>query len=450
MAHKFLAFAATLLPLVCSQQVGSKDDHPQLPTWKCTSEGGCVQQQTSVVLDWAFHGIHEEGSSTSCKTSNGGDPNLCPDQATCFENCVIEGTTYASNGVSTSGDAMTLHQYVQRNGEYQNASPRVYLLGPDGRYVNMQLLNQEVSFEVDVSTLVCGENGALYLSDMDATGGRNQYNPGGANFGSGYCDAQCPVLTWRNGTLNTSDRPYCCNEMDLWEANANATAYVAHPCKPESCDSPGCGFNPYRRGLHNFYGRGMTIDTLQPFTVTTRFITDDGTASGTLIDIRRQYIQNGKVIPNPTGDSGSDSITTCPSGEPYGGLEKMGEALGKGMVLAFSIWNDPNGFMNWLDSGSAGPCSSTDGNPADIIANHPDTHVVFSNIRWGDIGTTTESDDSGSGSSTTSSSPATSTTPPGPTQTHWGQCGGSGWSGPTKCSPPYACESVNAWYSQCL
>lgn len=42
----------------------------------------------------------------------------------------------------------------------------------------------------------------------------------------------------------------------------------------------------------------------------------------------------------------------------------MGKALGRGMVLAMSIWNDPGQFMNWLDSGNAGPCNATEGNPA--------------------------------------------------------------------------------------
>lgn len=33
-------------------------------------------------------------------------------------------------------------------------------------------------------------NGALYLSEMDMSGGMNEYNPGAA-YGGGYCDAQC-------------------------------------------------------------------------------------------------------------------------------------------------------------------------------------------------------------------------------------------------------------------
>ncbi|TFK17758.1 hypothetical protein FA15DRAFT_689917 [Coprinopsis marcescibilis] len=48
--------------------------------------------------------------------------------------------------------------------------------------------------------------------------------------------------------------------------------------------------------------------------------------------------------------------------------------------------------------------------------------------------------------------PPTQPSPPvaGPAQTRFGQCGGQGWSGPTQCVAPYACQATNQWYSQCL
>lgn len=64
--------------------------------------------------------------------------------------------------------------------------------------------------------------------------------------------------------------------------------------------------------------------------------------------------------------------------------------LNPAVVLAMSIWNDAAQQMSWLDSGANGPCRSGEGTPANIQSQHPDTHVVFSNIRWGDIGSTTE------------------------------------------------------------
>lgn len=32
----------------------------------------------------------------------------------------------------------------------------------------------------------------------------------------------------------------------------------------------------------------------------------------------------------------------------------------------------------------------------------------------------------------------------------WGQCGGIGWTGPTRCVSPYTCQRQNDHYSQCL
>ncbi|EHK46784.1 glycoside hydrolase family 61 protein [Trichoderma atroviride IMI 206040] len=50
-----------------------------------------------------------------------------------------------------------------------------------------------------------------------------------------------------------------------------------------------------------------------------------------------------------------------------------------------------------------------------------------------------------------SSSTAVTTPPPaGGTQTLYGQCGGSGYSGPTKCASPAVCTTLNPYYAQCL
>ncbi|KAF6757411.1 hypothetical protein DFP72DRAFT_845840 [Ephemerocybe angulata] len=45
----------------------------------------------------------------------------------------------------------------------------------------------------------------------------------------------------------------------------------------------------------------------------------------------------------------------------------------------------------------------------------------------------------------------TTTTPEGPLQSLYGQCGGTGWTGPTNCAPPATCKPVSApYYSQGL
>jgi cellulase len=199
--------------------------------------------------------------------------------------------------------------------------------------------------------------------------------------------------------------------MDIWEANARSTAFTPHACNETGvyqctgalcgssgvCDESGCGYNAYALGNTQYYGPNGTVDTNKVFTVVTQFITDTGDASGELVEIRRLYVQDGVVIQNAAAQPPSlagNTITqercnaTAADFTRLGGLTEMGQAISRGMVLIFSIWNDNGQFMNWLDSGSAGPCTATEGNPALIKANEPDTYVTFSNIKWGDLNST--------------------------------------------------------------
>ncbi|KAJ5151946.1 hypothetical protein N7492_010241 [Penicillium capsulatum] len=414
-AGSILATTLAITTITTAQQIGSiLEVHPKLQTWKCTNAHGCARQDTSLVLDALSHPLHQVGNkSVACGDwSNGLDKSLCPTKEACADNCILEGVDYATHGVHTDRDALTLHQYVKTDGVLSSVSPRVYLLDESGKNYNMlQLLNQELRFDVDVSSLVCGMNGALYLSEMIQSGGRDKLNPAGAEYGTGYCDAQCPTLPWVNGVANINSTGACCNEMDIWEANALATTYTPHTCNITRvhecvgglcdssgvCDKSGCSFNPYALGDHDYYGHRKAVDTSKRFTVVTQFMTDDNTVHGTLSQIRRFYVQNGQVIQNAAFNvSGNevDSLTneycsgSADNFQRLGGLAQMGKALSRGMVLIFSIWNDSGAFMNWLDSGNAGPCNSTEGDPALIMKQHPETSVTFSNIRWGEIGST--------------------------------------------------------------
>jgi cellulase len=273
--------ATTLTSLACLLAVARGEYHPPLTTYKCTTSGGCVAQNTSLVLD----------SGTSTLLTNAAGSRTAAD--------------YATMGVATSGDAVTLHHYTKSSsGALQAASPRVYLLGADGEYVEWSLLNQEVTVTADYSQAPCGENGAFYLSAMQANG------KGDAADGTGYCDAQC--------------QGYCCAEMDILEANSQANAMTPHPCQGNSCDKSGCGLNPYANGNHNLWGTGKTVDTSKPVTIVTQFV-----ASGsTLTSINRKYIQNGNTIAGGT-------ITSCNDGQ--GGLSGMGASLQAGSGF-FLFW----------------------------------------------------------------------------------------------------------------
>jgi cellulase len=108
--------------------------------------------------------------------------------------------------------------------------------------------------------------------------------------------------------------------MDILEANSMATAMTPHPCKGNTCDKGGCGYNPYASGQKSFFGPGKTVDTSKPFTVLTQF----AASGGKLSQITRKYVQNGKQI------GGGGTISSCGSEGTTGGLTGMGQALGTG------------------------------------------------------------------------------------------------------------------------
>ncbi|KAK3380999.1 concanavalin A-like lectin/glucanase domain-containing protein [Podospora didyma] len=408
---------------VDAQKIGTAvpEVHPKFATQVCTTAGGCVTKQTSLVTDALSRHFHAaDDMSVSCAT-NPINATLCPDAATCARNCVLEGVEYGSIGVLAKGSSVTLRQYLFDGAEFKSVSPRVYLLAEDGlNYEPMRLLNQELSFDVDLSQLGCGMNGALYLSEMDLSGSRSDLNPAGAQYGTGYCDAQCFTVPFINGLPNLNSSGSCCNEMDIWEANSQATVYTPHTCSGVGsflcsgtecnktvgvCDKDGCGINTFGLGNPSFYGPSLTVDTSRPFTVVTQFLTSDNTSTGVLSEIRRLYVQDGTVIPNTATttnvnvgkiEGGYDGTLTqdyCVARNSsdflrLGGLKTMGESLTRGMVLIFSLWNSPGDFMSWLDGGNNGPCNATAGDPKTIVATKPDVSVTFSNVRWGDIGST--------------------------------------------------------------
>lgn len=202
--------------------------------------------------------------------------------------------------------------------------------------------------------------------------------------------------------------------MDIWEANSRATQIAPHTCNTPSlftctgdecksngkCDKNGCGDNPYRhRNATDYYGLGLKVNTRKPFTVVTQFPADK---NGVLQAIVRKYVQNGVVIENASPKIKMDQPYCSAQGgaESYnrlGGHKGMGEALARGMVLALSIWWDASGGMTWLNSDGSGPCSATEGFPAEIVKVEKAPIVKFSNIKWGELDSTYGGKASGSG-----------------------------------------------------
>ncbi|TDZ36984.1 Endoglucanase type C [Colletotrichum trifolii] len=414
MALSILSTSLLLASLVAGQTPGNlTDNHPKLETYRCTVKEGCVKKINYIVADSSQHDI-KTSSGVSCLTGNN-PPNAtaCTTAEECAKNCIINGISdYATKGVTTSGSDIRMQ--ILKDGE--KVSPRVYLLEENKqRYEMLHLTGAEFTFDVDMVKLPCGMNSALYLSEMLPDGGKSTsaLSKAGPAYGAGYCDAQCFKTSFINGVGNMDNKGSCCNELDIWEANSRATHIAPHPCskgglyqcmgdeceKTGVCDKSGCSWNPYKTGgnMTTFYGRGSNfrVDTTKKFTVVTQFPAHNGK----LKELRRMYVQDGKVVLNnvvnladvPRQNFMNDDYCDATGAGDFlrlGGMTQMGEAMTRGMVLALSIWWDDATYMEWLDQGKAGPCSATEGNPINIVGVEPNPEVTFSNIRFGEINST--------------------------------------------------------------
>merc|ERR1712036_27055 len=174
----------------------------------------------------------------------------------------------------------------------------------------------------------------------------------------------------------------------------------------------------HRLGNTKFFGPGsqFQIDSTKPITVTTQFITNDGSDHGKLVEVKQFYTQNGKTIEHPsytvsgnthntiTDDYCNDWVATTQDGtnfEEKGGLGAIEKAIDAGVVLVMSLWDDHYANMLWLDStypvdstdpgALRGYCSTDSGKPTDVESAQANSHVIFSDIKFGPIGSTTDS-----------------------------------------------------------
>jgi len=402
-----------VLAMTSSIVVVAQQNTPQLldmPIQTCDSSG-CVTEATKVTLDANWRWYYHPDNFQNC-FDNG---YTCTNDADCAD-CVLTGLRageYDRYGISTTNGALTMSFADNPAG---NIGARMYLLNEAGteyrKIDHTDVTMQEISMDVEIDSLGCGLNGAVYYSEMLMDGGAARDGNQGAAYGTGYCDAQCPKdLHQVNGKVNWRNTAQCCNEMDIWEANAISNAFTPHTCtgfNPFSgdndetedmrgpvacvtdgecgigdrytesmCDKDGCDINAYRMGHTEFYGPGKTVDSNRKFTMTTQFFTD---SNGDLVEIRRQYYQEDsagvlqKIDSPPFVMNGNeyDSVTDamCADSEAAqvdstglfggfgsqstylrkGGNKEMGEAFKRGMVLIFSIWDDGVTNMSWLDS----------------------------------------------------------------------------------------------------
>jgi cellulose 1,4-beta-cellobiosidase len=183
-----------VLGAVRAQQVCTltTETHPAMTWSKCSTGGSCTSVSGSVTVDANWRWTHSVSGTTNCYTGNTWDATLCPDGTTCAKNCCLDGADYAGTyGATTSGNALTL-KFVTQGPYSTNIGSRLYLMASDSQYQMFNLLNNEFTFDVDVSGIGCGLNGALYFVSMDADGGLSKYstNKAGAKYGTGVCTSR--------------------------------------------------------------------------------------------------------------------------------------------------------------------------------------------------------------------------------------------------------------------
>jgi cellulose 1,4-beta-cellobiosidase len=400
-------------------------------------------------LDSNWRWTHQVGGSENCYTSNEwktkGGEQVCEDgqTKTCAQKCAVgnwpKEQWEAPYGVNKTSSGVKLGYVTQ--GPYSiNVGTRLFVT-EDGEYKQFDLIGKEVSITVDMSKTECGLNGAIYLVEMDPKGDLGVGdNNAGAEYGTGYCDAQCPRdLKWIKGKANIKPkwtpiekdpmknigeggRGICCAELDLWEANKVSMQLALHPMKTDESqivcyedgecgsqeeghrdvgptDRNGCYLNPYALGAKKFYGPGtdFTINTKKPFTIVTEFRGKSGELDG----MYQYYYQDGKKIEFPDFGLGSGNAMTedwcqklvdkydeLPYFQNNGGLKQFGKAVKRGMTFVISFWDDMATNMNWLDTGARGTCDPEDGDPKNLREKHPDASFAVRHMRWGPIGST--------------------------------------------------------------
>ncbi|CAI4214067.1 unnamed protein product [Parascedosporium putredinis] len=439
--------ALSMLALARAQQVGTEQDevHPKITWQRCTAPGSCTSVNGEIVIDANWRWVHGVDGYENCYDGNQWT-DLCSSASDCAKNCAVEGADYeATYGISTSGDALTL-SFVNEHEYGKNIGARTYLMESDSKYQMFTLMDNELAFDVDLSAVECGMNSALYLVPMKPDGGMSDEpdNAAGAKYGVGYCDAQCARdLKFINGKANIegwtqSDTDEnsglgnlgsCCAEIDVWESNAHAYAFTPHACEENTyhvcngddecggtyspdrfngkCDANGCDYNPYRLGNHDFYGQGSSgVDTTKKFTVISRYEVDK---------LSMLFIQDGNVIEVPTPKLEgleqfsnaitpeyceayplcSRTLTATPrleeprsqrrSPPPHGACPvHLGRPLREHALARLSLPPEKEGIPGAL----RGPCPETGRDPDDVVSNHASAKVIWSNIRFGPVGST--------------------------------------------------------------
>ena len=225
------------------------------------------------------------------------------------------------NSIDVKNDAVTLRHgaraYLGKKG--------IDELTPDN-YFSATLFDQVLEYDVDISTVGCSCNAALYFVSMP--GFNTDHKPAKGSDNDYYCDANNVTGVW-------------CWEQDTFEANKYTMATTPHNCKEAAgdyishCDGAGCGVNVF-----NIDNKAMCpdssckIDTSKTFRHYQHFESDEKYEK--IAAIHNRLVQGDTVF----------EFDSC-ADEAY--LASMTDTFRKGMVMTFSLWGSTHDTMQWLD-----------------------------------------------------------------------------------------------------
>ena len=184
---QYLAAALPLVNLAAAQAVGKQqtETHPKITWKKCSSGGSCSSVSAEVVIDANWRWLHD-ANQKNCYDGNKWT-DACSSATDCATKCQLEGANYGTTyGASTSGDSLSL-KFLTKHEYGTNIGSRFYLMNGASKYQMFTLMNNEFAFDVDLSTVECGLNSALYFVAMEEDGGMASYssNKAGAKYGTG-------------------------------------------------------------------------------------------------------------------------------------------------------------------------------------------------------------------------------------------------------------------------
>ncbi|KAI3328985.1 carbohydrate-binding module family 1 protein [Xylariaceae sp. AK1471] len=365
----------------------------------------------------------------SCFISNTGQGQNCEALASAITKCQANGVTIilslggasGAYSLSSSSEAKAIGSYLWE--AYGNSGSTSAQRPFGSAFVN--------GFDFDLEL----NRGNQYYADMISTL-RTSFNSDPSNTYYITGAPQCPIPEPNMGVvIDNSKFDY------LWPQFYNNNNYTfdpqilmpriwKHSCRVIENSRRRNFMTEHRTALESLrYPCALPINGNAPFNYDQWLSYTAGTPSA-----------NAKIfigVPAaPLGANGS------PSGETYYATPNQlasivadvkSEARFGGIMMWSAGFSDANviGSCNYaqqaraiLDTGS--PCG---GGPPSTTTRPP-------------VGTSTKTP-TGTSTSSSPGSTATGTVP------QWGQCGGIGYTGPTKCQPPYSCVATGAYWSQC-